>query len=265
MESQSLGQRSSQLPHACLPPKFWGRILIVAAHPDDEVLALGGHFRSVHPRIFHLTTGAGFLPIRNLGDRRKAEVRRALALGGIPQRRITLGSVPDQGVALAIPELVGQLTTVIDHVAPDCLLTHAYEGGHPDHDGASLVCRLATKGRIPIYEFTSYHNGSPFAVKASLRTNRFLDELDGEVIVPLSKQQQRLKRKMLCCFPTQETILQRFSITEERFRPAPRYRYDKPPHAGTLLYESWGSPMDYVSWQGAVQEAMQKMDIKLND
>jgi len=98
METQAPAHEGWRMPETCPHPKFWGRILIVAAHPDDEVLALGGHFRMVHPRIFHLTTGAGFLPTLHLAEKREAEVRRSLAIGGIPTRQVIFGNRAIHGV-----------------------------------------------------------------------------------------------------------------------------------------------------------------------
>ena len=243
---------------------MWGRTLIVAAHPDDETLGLGGHFRSVHPRIFHLTTGAGFLPIPHLAEKRAMEIRRALAIGRIPRHRFVAGLIPDQGAVRAIPELVKNLSASIARFRPDCLLTHTYEGGHPDHDAASVICRVASNGRIPIYEFPSYHNGTPHLPTATFEANRFRSNLSPEVILVLSKKQQMLKTRMLRCFRSQAKIVGKFTVEEECFRRAPLYDYDQPPHEGILLYESFGWRMNFHSWRVSVQEALKKMGIVLN-
>ncbi|MBY0508369.1 MAG: PIG-L family deacetylase [Bryobacteraceae bacterium] len=238
--------------------------MIVAAHPDDEVLALGGHFRTVHPRIFHLTNGAGFLPIPSLAHRRAEEVKKALAMGGIASRSFSAGVVPDQGVAAAIPALVQRLKAFTDRVRADCMVTHSFEGGHPDHDAASVICQLVGQGRMPIYEFTSYHNATPYSPQSSLRTNQFLRLVTPEMTVLLSERQRRLKQRMLKCFRSQAEFLGRFSITEERFRIAPRYCYAKPPHEGTLLYESFGWRINYLAWWSAVESALKEMGVSLH-
>jgi LmbE family N-acetylglucosaminyl deacetylase len=245
-------------------PESWGRVLLVAAHPDDEVLALGGHFRTVHPRIFHLTDGAGFLPFPNLAERRGKETKRALAIGGIPRRRFTSGTVPDQGVVDAIPPLMERLMEVIKKVRADCLLTHAYEGGHPDHDAASLVCHLAA-GSIPVYEFPGYYNGTPHLALASWAVSRFLPADTPEIVISLSPRQRQLKRRMLRCFSTQAEFLRRFPLETERFRLAPPYRFDKPPHDGPLLYETFGWPVDYDSWRIKAAKGIKLIGKELNE
>jgi hypothetical protein len=50
---------------------------------------------------------------------------------------------------------------------------------------------------------------------------------------------------MLDCFTTQRSMLAELEIPddEERFRPAPRYDFSRPPHAGPLQYELWDFPL----------------------
>jgi LmbE family N-acetylglucosaminyl deacetylase len=237
------------------------RILIVAAHPDDEVLALGGHFHCLHPRILHLTTGGSSTRKgQELAKIRSRELERALSLARIPTRHRFTCEVVDQRAIDFLPEIFLKLRSLVDHVKPSCLLTHAYEGGHPDHDAASLVSHLVAKSAndLPVLEFPSYHNGAPFAQKASLETCSFLELRGGEVALRLSKKQQKVKQKMLAAFRSQSEFLKCFQVAVESFRPAPAYNFLEAPHRGILLYEAFGWDT-YSAWRKRASAGMERI------
>lgn len=254
------------MPFAALgSPQSWGRILIVAAHPDDEVLALGGHFGVVHPRVFHLTTGAceHSRHREQLARLREKELRHALDLGGIPRHRRFAGGVADQAAADFLPQLFECLAAVVNKVQPDCLLTHPYEGGHPDHDVAARLCSSLSraKGGLPVYEFTSYHNGTPQAPCSTWKTAAFLPSPRPVTSIPLSRAQQKRKARLLASFCSQSEVLRLFPTTHELFRPAPQYHFDQPPHPGTLLYESFRWNVSFQSWRERISRGEKLLGI----
>src|SRR5689334_17564612 len=114
-----------------------GPLLIVAAHPDDEVIGVGGHLHLMEePFIVHTTDGAP----RGSSDRvqyastRRHEVERAVAIAGVlPDHLRTLGTV-DQESIYAVATMTKLLRGIIDEIRPRAIMTHPYEGGHPDHD-----------------------------------------------------------------------------------------------------------------------------------
>ncbi len=88
------------------------RVIVVAPHPDDEVLATGGviqeHLRKGHVvKIVLVTCGDGqrrglFLPprhFRRLGERRYGESLKALKVLGVTERRVIALGYPDRGMA----------------------------------------------------------------------------------------------------------------------------------------------------------------------
>ncbi len=98
-----------------LPPPLSGeRLLVLAPHPDDEVLAAGGFMGRVareggEVRVVYLTSGDAFdlaagspLPspeaLRRLALRRMVEARRGLEALGLPRESALFLGFPDQGL-----------------------------------------------------------------------------------------------------------------------------------------------------------------------
>jgi LmbE family N-acetylglucosaminyl deacetylase len=131
----------------------------------------------------------------------------------------------------------------------DLLVTHPYEGGHPDHDSAALTARL-TAGSLGreapvICEMTSYHVRDGRCV-----TGAFLNaEPAWEIGLELSKDHRRLKRRMMDDYRSQRLVLENFPIVTERFRIAPAYDFSHPPHDGRLWYECMGWSMTGARWR----------------
>jgi len=221
--------------------------MIVAAHPDDETLGVGGQLPDwPDTYVVHLTAGAP----KNLAEQsayallRHQELSSALDIAGVAQNhRIRLGAV-DQEVARQLVPLSRDISHLYSAIRPDLVLTHPYEGGHPDHDATAFVVWAAAQlsdWSPYLAEFTSYHNGSPFG-ELQLKTGCFLPNSESELIVLLDQARQATKQKMLDCFISQQEIISRFGLQEERFRPLPVYDYSQPPHAGVIYYDTqeWG-------------------------
>jgi LmbE family N-acetylglucosaminyl deacetylase len=228
-----------------------GPILIVAAHPDDEVIGLVGQLHLLkNPLLVHTTDGAP----RNIPDRptyagiRRKELERALGLAGIsPDRLRTFGAV-DQESITDVAALSVFLQRLLAEIQPVVVVTHPYEGGHPDHDTAAFavalaVNRLARRGSsaVPIVEFTSYHNGNPIGL-ATMKAGEFLQLSAPSQTLTLNAENRARKVEMMGCFASQQEMLLNFPVAIERFRLAPSYDFARAPHDGRLFYEeqNWG-------------------------
>ena len=241
-----------------------GPVLILAAHPDDEAIGAGGFLDRLHePILAFLTDGAprNHPRAEELARKRRAESEAAWELTGSEDRILRLGGV-DQECAFDLPGLTRAAGIIALTRKPATILTHAYEGGHPDHDAAAFIARqvirvFETAGLPPpqIVEFTSYHNGAPFASSPELRTGEFLPS-DSEVrVFHLSASSAEVKRKMFARYESQQAMLRHFPIESEKFRMAPHYDFSKPPHAGALFYETqpWG--IDGATWRRLAAQA----------
>jgi LmbE family N-acetylglucosaminyl deacetylase len=231
--------------------------LLVAAHPDDETVGAGAHLgRLRHARFVYITDGAPLdghdasrhgLSIDGYRALRRQERDAALSLCGIAaSQAIDLGC-PDQQAARRLPSLAMDLAELFLSHRPEAVVTHPYEGGHPDHDATAFAVHAAAAllrrdgAAVPsLVEMTSYHHATH-----GLQAEQFLPDAQadaGLATVHLDEEARRRKRALLACYASQRETLAQFPVEAERYRPAPRYDFTRPPHAGTLHYEhyAWG-------------------------
>jgi len=250
------------------------RTALVVAHPDDEVIGAGAQlprFRDLF--IFHLTDGAprdmhdahahGFDNWRAYADTRRKELEGAMNLAGIPMERLVSLGYPDQEASLHLAELVQILVKRFSDSKIDLVLTHSYEGGHPDHDAAAFVvqmaCRILAKSGAPapsVVEMPFYHSRNGERV-----VSNFLAHAGSPVsCAQLSVEQRALKKKMFECYRTQEAVMRSFSTEFECFRKAPDYHFEQSPHEGKLFYENYAWGMDSAHWRVLAREARQALE-----
>jgi LmbE family N-acetylglucosaminyl deacetylase len=177
----------------------------------------------------------GFSTRAEYAAARRKEFADALQIGGGAPGSIELG-VADQEATIEAARVASELAEVFARIRPLFVLTHPYEGGHPDHDATALAVHVAAGG-VPILEFTSYHDA-----QGAIRTGEFLPGAAPVLTLTLDERQRRAKRAMLDCFRTQAATVAAFGVEAERFRMAPRYDFTRPPHEGLLYYErfDWG-------------------------
>ena len=258
-------------------------VLMIVAHPDDETIGAGGLLpRLPGLRIVHLTDGAprdpadtlvaGFQRREDYAAARRRELLAAMRLSGVEQWQLNSLNVVDQEASLEMAYITLRLVDIVRKGRPGVILTHPYEGGHPDHDAAAFAVHAACVRVDPppeVYEFASYHAAAQ-ALGAGqspnlpggaprIETGRFLPGTDAGESVVLDAPARSRKREMFDCFLTQQRMLRHFGVDEERFRPSPAYDFTAPPHPGPLLYESFGWTLTGERWRLLAQEALKTL------
>jgi len=130
-EASLIPHRASELAGA--------RILVLAAHPDDESLGAGGILalnseKAEAIRVWIATAGTrqeGAGEQADYGERRRAEsVEAAKVLGVEPP---TFGTLPDRELAARTGELETEIGKLVRDFRPDLLLCPSPVEIHPDH------------------------------------------------------------------------------------------------------------------------------------
>lgn len=250
-----------------LSPFENANLMVVVAHPDDEVLFAGAQLaHTASLTVVHVTDGAPSAAVarrRGFSDRtmyaraRQQEFRTALGVAGVSARHEMLG-LKDGLACLWIDVGVRRLIELIDTLSPDLILTHAYDGGHRDHDTVSALVQLSVRRsnhRPEIWEFGGY-----FVDHDSICHYCFPSQSDAaKIVYKLSHQEKHIKSRMLSCFRSQKHVVDLFSRDLEVFRPAPSYDFSKPPLTGRLGYEVTNAGIESTFWRILVRLHMEAL------
>jgi len=250
--------------------------LLVVAHPDDEALGAGGLLtRLADTDIVIVTDGAptdgvaaraaGFAGNDGYRQARVRETADALALigrGDVPVSRL---GFPDQQAVFHIPRIVSRLMEIMRAKKFRYVVTHPYEGGHPDHDATALAVHAACfllredgfEAPLPV-EMTSYHLAGGRMIYGAFLPAPGAGPVE---TFAFDAGEQDRKQRMLQCYKTQYRTLTEFPLDAERFRAAPSYDFLEPPHPGPLAYETFMWRMDGAGWRRAAGRALNRLGL----
>lgn len=176
-----------------------GRLIVVAPHPDDEVLGAGGLVNSWAASgqpvtVVSVTDGeAADVSLPTLNVVRQAELRQALRKLSSLHVDIRRLGIPDGKVSEHTNRLRGLL---LDLVEPGSTLIAPYErDGHPDHEAVGSVCLQVAQAQgvaIARYLIWAWHHATPTSFQ-SLRWGLF----------QLASCARRAKQHAVQCFESQ--------------------------------------------------------------
>jgi LmbE family N-acetylglucosaminyl deacetylase len=256
-----------------LTKSHFNRVLVIAAHPDDEIVGAGITMASLPcVSIVHVTDGvpndsnyaswAGFATREDYAKARKQEVIKAHEMIGIPDQCLLSLGFLDQQLSRELVPLTRALLDLIVDKCPDIIITHAYEGGHPDHDAVCFASQNALKlmerGKRPLpklMEMTGY-----FSRYRQRVVNDFVRAEHTVLTLALSPEESSLKRKLYDCFDSQRVLLNTFPVEYERFRVAPLYDFRKMPDAPEILYEQYGLNTSAEEWIQLTGKALEDLN-----
>jgi LmbE family N-acetylglucosaminyl deacetylase len=245
---------------------------IVVAHPDDETIGFGALLaRLANVRVIVMADGAprdgmdarraGFATWRDYARARRAELRAALATANVAPSQITELGTPDQEVCRLMASSSLRLAALLDEQRASIVFTHAFEGGHPDHDATAFCVHAAARllgSRAPLtIEAPFYHLSG-----ASMRTQAFCDGQD-EVVMTLSDDERRKKTEMIAAHVTQAGTLRPFQSAVERYRSARPYDFTRLPNNGRALYALYHWGLEPQEWPALAAEAMRRLKLRV--
>lgn len=224
--------------------------LVLVAHPDDEVLGLSVLLaRFTDLTLVHATDGAA----GGDGDHRRQELDAALAALGITAKRRIQLDLPDGELAANMGQLLNRLAPMwSEH---EVIVTHAFEGGHPDHDccaaAVNTLC-LAASDKVT-FEFPIYALGPKGPV-----TNRFIRPSAQWIDIALNEVEANAKEQALSQFVSQAHVVKLFDHAREAIGSVDVFDPIRHRPASQVLFAA-GDQAASVAWRDAVRPAISQL------
>jgi LmbE family N-acetylglucosaminyl deacetylase len=225
-----------------------GTAVLLVAHPDDEVIAFGALLQKMKEAfVVFATDGAPrddsfwqqYESRETYIQVRRQEACEALNI--VDAHPVFLwervpGGLADQELFKHLPAAIQAFEQVIAETNPDCLLTLAYEGGHPDHDAVCFMAWAAGRRmKLPVWESPLYHrypDGSRAVQMFPTKTGEEIElKVEGAVL--------EKKLQMFHTYKSQQLVLDGFRPEIEQFRPMMDYDFTTRPLPWKLNYEQW--------------------------
>lgn len=138
--------------------------LIVAPHPDDEVIGCGGMIARLvekgrMPHVIVMTGGEGSHKVccsangEAIKTARRGLTRKALAVLGVTEDHIHELDFPDGGITEGHHEEMKKLKALIETLKPETVLVPHWGEGWPDHVNATKMVKRMVAGKAEVWEY----------------------------------------------------------------------------------------------------------------
>jgi len=224
-------------------PAFGRSILILAPHPDDEVVACYaaiGRAKAAGARLRALFLTHGCVSRQTMWPwarggyeavvaRRRAEAESVLAELGVEAAGWSDRPARDLWRHLSAAE--AEIRRAVRRFGVDQIWAPAFEGGNADHDAANAIAaRLAAEG-LSVLEFAEYNLAG-----GRVNSHAFPAPMGSEATLRLTPEERAGKRRALALYASEGRNLSYVRLERETFRPLPAHDYGAPPHPGKLWY-----------------------------
>jgi LmbE family N-acetylglucosaminyl deacetylase len=202
----------------------------------------------------------GFATSADYAAARRSELAAALSAGGAGRLRTHCLNIVDQEAMRYLVFAANSIRELLLQEKPRAVITHAYEGGHPDHDAAAFAVHCACQlieAPPEIIEMTSHFRQHGIRV-----IGEFLPGDQPINSFRLNEEELQRKRAMMACFATQSAGLAKFILPFERLRLGPLYDFLRPPHEGELDYETMGFGISAAEWRQCSAAALTELGFR---
>jgi N-acetylglucosamine malate deacetylase 2 len=229
-----------------------GATVILAAHPDDELVICGGLMQKMERAIVVFATDGAprnedfwrqYGSRQAYADFRREEARRALHLACATPVFLgdhLAGGIVDQELFRNLTAAIAAIEKIVAQAKPESILAPAYEGGHPDHDAACFIASvMGRRTSLPVWESPLYHRRAD----GSSVVQTFPELCGREIELRHEGRCLETKLTMFHIYRSQGSVLEAFRPELETFRSICDYDFTRPPLPWKLNYEHWGWSM----------------------
>jgi LmbE family N-acetylglucosaminyl deacetylase len=262
-------------PNSAIGSQLRTRLAIVVAHPDDETLGFGAQLRHFQDAtVIVVTNGA---PRDNLDARvrgysdwvryariRLREFHTAMSLAGINPESLIALSIPDKEAAFHLPAIARRIADFFHEKSIEVVVTHAFEGGHADHDATAFAVHAAIALRRRLHAVNCDIVEMPFYYwKNGVFTAQRFVEQDGEVQVEIHLDAEAIefKRTMLLAYESQADVIRNFAHNVERFRVATQRDFSRQPGGSDCGYYRITPMINFDKWVKLASTAATELQI----